>query len=220
MYVPVECGCVIVRDRDAMRDAFSLVPPYLRDDAALPWFSEFGIQQTRGFRALKLWMALRHVGLDGYRQAIARDIASAGLLQQRLRAAADFELVSAGPLSITCFRYVPDGWRGTDRDLDAFNRALLEAVQHDGRVFLTGTELAGRFALRACIVNFRTGTRDLEVLIETIRDTARKTALVNVAANAEMNRRSGTQGCESTCTRFLIFFVLLVDSSCLVCSRA
>src|SRR4029077_19852498 len=102
---------------------------------------------------------------------------------RRRRAAADFAVVSAGPLSITCFRYVPEGWRGLDRDLDAFNRALLEAVQHDGRVFLTGTELAGRFALRACIVNFRTGTRDLEILIETIRDTARQMQVTTPTAS-------------------------------------
>ena len=61
MYIPVECGCALVRDAGAMRDAFSLVPPYLRDDTALPWFSEFGIQQSRGFRALKLWFVLQQI---------------------------------------------------------------------------------------------------------------------------------------------------------------
>ena len=72
MYVPVECGCALVKDRQAMRDAFSLVPPYLRDDTALPWFSEFGIQQSRGFKALKLWIALRQIGLSGYRRLISQ----------------------------------------------------------------------------------------------------------------------------------------------------
>jgi glutamate/tyrosine decarboxylase-like PLP-dependent enzyme len=64
MYIPVECGCAIVRDQQAMRDTFSLVPPYLRDDRQLPWFSEFGPQQTRGFRALKLWLALKQIGVE------------------------------------------------------------------------------------------------------------------------------------------------------------
>ena len=72
LYIPVECGCAIVRDAQAMRDTFSLVPPYLRDDTAMPWFSEFTIQQTRGFRALKLWMVLQQVGLDGYGRLIAQ----------------------------------------------------------------------------------------------------------------------------------------------------
>ena len=170
MYVPVECGCALVRDARAMRDTFSLVPPYLRDDAALPWFSEFGIQQSRGFKALKLWMALRHAGLDGYRDAIAHDITMARALQQRLRAAADFELVSAGPLSVTCFRYSPAHLRGRDADVDRLNRHVLDAVQRDGHVYLTGTELHGRLALRACIVNFRTRESDLDALVETIRE--------------------------------------------------
>jgi glutamate/tyrosine decarboxylase-like PLP-dependent enzyme len=172
MYVPVECGCALVRDARAMRDAFSLVPPYLRDDAAWPWFSEFGIQQSRGFKALKLWMALRHAGLDGYREAIAHDIAMARALQQRLRAAEDFELVSAGPLSVTCFRYAPPDLRERDDEIDRLNRRVLDAVQRDGRVYLTGTELHGRLTLRACIVNFRTRESDLDELVETIRAMA------------------------------------------------
>ena len=104
MYVPVECGCALVRDRAAMRDTFSLVPAYLRDDAVLPWFSEFGVQQSRGFRALKLWMSLKYAGMDMYRASIARDIALTQTLRQHLRESPDFEVVSAGPLSITCFR--------------------------------------------------------------------------------------------------------------------
>ncbi len=156
MYVPVECGCALVKDRQAMRDAFSLVPPYLRDDTALPWFSEFGIQQSRGFKALKLWIVLRQIGLSGYRRLISHDIALARALQQRLRDAEDFELVSAGPLSVTCFRYRPATAPPADAEVDRLNRSILEAVQAAGQVFLTGTELHGRFVLRACIVNFRT----------------------------------------------------------------
>jgi aromatic-L-amino-acid/L-tryptophan decarboxylase len=164
LYIPVECGCAMVRDAQAMRDTFSLVPPYLRDDTALPWFSEFTIQQTRGFRALKLWMVLQQVGLDAYGRQIAGDIALARALRARLDARGDFELVSAGPLSITCFRYVP-AWA---RDVDALNRAVAERVQRDGAAFLTTTELGGRPVLRACIVNFRTTEADLDALIEAI----------------------------------------------------
>jgi len=174
MYVPVECGCAMVRDAAAMRDAFSLVPPYLRDDTALPWFSEFGIQQSRGFKALKLWMAMRHIGIEGYCQSIARDIALARVLRVRVRAAADFELVSEGPLSVTCFRYAPEGLRGQHAEIDRVNRAVLDGVQRDGKVFLTGTELHGRLALRACIVNFRTQESDLDALIDEVRGVAQR----------------------------------------------
>ena len=172
MYVPVECGCAVVRDRHAMRDAFSLVPAYLRDDRVLPWFSEFGIQQTRGFRALKLWLALKSTGLDGYREALGHDLKMADALRQRLRASDDFELVSDGPLSITCFRYAPSSCRSDD--LDGVNRSALEAVQRDGEVFLTGTELAGRFVLRACTLNFRTTEEDVDALVTAIRSAGRR----------------------------------------------
>lgn len=164
LYIPVECGCAMVRDAQAMRNAFSLVPPYLRDDAALPWFSEFTVQQTRGFRALKLWMVLQQVGLDEYGRQIGRDIALARALQARINGRADFELVAAGPLSITCFRYRPDG----AADVDALNRAVAERVQRDGAAFITTTELDGRPVLRACIVNFRTTEADLDALLDAI----------------------------------------------------
>ena len=172
MYVPVECGCALVRDARAMRDAFSLVPPYLRDDTALPWFSEFGIQQSRGFRALKLWTVLCHIGVEGYREALRHDLEMTRALRQRLRAAPDFELVSEGPLSVTCFRYHPESFAGTNADIDTLNRRLLEIVQRDGQVFLTGTELNRRPALRACIVNFRTTERDLDALLTGVRHAA------------------------------------------------
>jgi aromatic-L-amino-acid decarboxylase len=169
MYVPIECGCALVRDGAAMRDAFSLVPPYLRDDTALPWFAEFGIQQSRGFRGLKLWLVLQQIGVEGYRKCLSHDIRLAGALRRRIAAAPDFELVAAGPLSITCFRYRPARVPEDVGLLDELNRRVIAGVQDVGDVFLTGTELAGRFALRACILNFRTEETDLDTLLGAIR---------------------------------------------------
>jgi glutamate/tyrosine decarboxylase-like PLP-dependent enzyme len=173
LYVPVECGCALVRDQQAMRDAFSLVPPYLRDDTTLPWFSEFGVQQTRGFRALKLWMTLQQVGENGYRDLISRDINLARVLRERIRVRGDFELLAAGPLSVTCFRYTPpdEMWAA---DVHALNRALLDIVQREGRVFLTSTDLNGAFTLRACIINFRTSEADLDALLDTIAEAGQR----------------------------------------------
>jgi glutamate/tyrosine decarboxylase-like PLP-dependent enzyme len=170
LYMPVECGCIFVRDAQAMRDTFSLTPPYLRDDTSLPWFSEFGPQQTRGFRALKLWMVLQQVGEQGYRQMISRDIALARALQARIQAHPDLELVAAGPLSISCFRYAPSG----APDLDVLNRRLLDLVQRQGQVFLTSTQLDGMLVLRACNVNFRTTEADLDVLLDAIVQAGRQ----------------------------------------------
>lgn len=171
LYLPVECGCALVRDAQAMRDTFSLVPPYLRDDRGLPWFSEFGIQQTRGFRALKLWMTLQHVGERAYRDLIEHDLMLARALQAKIRARDEFQLVTTGDLSITTFRYAAPG---DAAEVDRVNRAALDLVQREGRAFLTGTELESRFVLRACIVNFRMTEADLDALLDTIADAARR----------------------------------------------
>ncbi len=172
MYVPVECGCVLVRDAQAMRDTFSLVPTYLRDDRVLPWFAEFGPQQTRGFRALKLWMTIQQIGIAGYRELINHDIVMAQYLQHCIRQRDDFELIAAGPLSITCFRYRPTGVQPDT--LDDLNRRLLEIVQQEGQVFLTSTTLKDQIVLRACIVNFRTTESDLDFLLDTLAEAGQR----------------------------------------------
>jgi glutamate/tyrosine decarboxylase-like PLP-dependent enzyme len=140
----------------------------------VPWFSEFGIQQTRSFRALKLWMVLQQVGLGGYRELISRDIALARALQTKIAARDDFEQVAAGPLSITCFRYTPRCLRDDPAAVVRLNRALLPLVQDAGDAFLTGTEIEGEFALRACIVNFRTTEADLDILLDVIADAGER----------------------------------------------
>jgi glutamate/tyrosine decarboxylase-like PLP-dependent enzyme len=170
--VPVECGCAIVRDKAAMRDTFSLVPPYLRDDAQLPWFSEFGIQQTRGFRALKLWMTIQAVGADGYRREITRQVELARRLAEKVRGRPGLELLATGPLSVVCFRARPaEGIAAAEAD--ALNRAVAERLQAEGRVFLTTTQVRDAVALRACIVSFRTQEADLDVLLDETERVAR-----------------------------------------------
>jgi glutamate/tyrosine decarboxylase-like PLP-dependent enzyme len=174
--VPVEAGLVLVRDADAMRSAFSLVPPYLRTDGQLegtggpPWFSEYGYQQTRGFRALKVWMALQHHGLDGYRASIDRDIAFARRLAAAIRASEDFELFEPPGLGIVCFRY------RTTSDGDAVNKTILEKLQLGGDLFLSSTVIDDRFWLRACFVNPRTREADVDGVLHVVRTAARDVA--------------------------------------------
>ena len=107
--VPAECGAVLVRDGRLLREAFSLVPAYLRTEpdrgfGGLPWYSEYGIQQTRGFRALKLRMTLQRLGRDGVRDLVARHLALATHLARLVDAAPDLERLAAVELSIFCFR--------------------------------------------------------------------------------------------------------------------
>jgi len=176
LYIPVEAGLVIVRDAVAMRDTFSLVPPYLRTDGkpdgvwGLPWFSEFGFQQTRGFRALKVWMALQYHGISGYRAAIERDMQLAERLAAAVRNDPDFELREPQSLSIVCFRYSPSNVRNDAEALDSFNKSVLEKTQLSGEAFLSSTVMDGRFWLRACIINPRTADADIDRLIETLRE--------------------------------------------------
>jgi aromatic-L-amino-acid/L-tryptophan decarboxylase len=172
LYAPVDAGLILFRDAAIARDTFSLVPPYLRTggDADEPvWFSEYGLEQTRPFRSLKVWMQLKHLGRDGYRRLIARDIAVADALRRELDRAGDFEVLGHG-LSVVCFRHL--GTAADERGLDAHNEALLHTLQASGRAFLAGTRVDGRFALRACIVNPATTTADTRAIIAEIRRCA------------------------------------------------
>src|SRR5262249_56267991 len=105
-------------------------------------YSEWGMQETRGFRALKLWMTLQHLGRDGVRDLVARHVALAGRLAQLVDAAPDLERLAEVELSIVCFRYAPPRLRGDDRALDALNNRLMEQVQPSAPTFLPHTTLA------------------------------------------------------------------------------
>ena len=178
LYVPVEAGLVLVRDGKAMRDTFSLVPPYLRIDGdehgvlGPPWFSEFGIQQTRGFKALKVWMSLKHHGVSGYRRLIEHDLALAAHLAALVTDAPDFECLAPRGLSIVCFRYAPPALHGDEPALDALNRRALSAMQLGGEAFVSSTVIGGRFWLRACIVNHRATTEDIDAMVDVVRRMA------------------------------------------------
>jgi glutamate/tyrosine decarboxylase-like PLP-dependent enzyme len=176
LYVPVEAGLVLVKDASAMRDSFSLVPPYLRTDGneqgvqGPPWFSEYGIQQTRGFRALKVWMALKYFGLDGYRALIDHDLALARYLADRVRALPSFAIREPTSLGIVCFRYAPPNY--DEETLTRVNTATAAAIQLGGEAFLSSTVIDGRFWLRACIVNPLASEQDIDRLVAAVVSTA------------------------------------------------
>ena len=181
MYVPVDAGIVLIRDATLMRDTFSLVPPYLRSDddrhgvQGPPWLSEYGSEQTRPFRALKVWMALRYFGTAGYARLIAHDIAMARRLAARVRITPILQLREPQGLSIVCFRAVPTSLRGVNTPdesaIDALNQRVLAAVQLGGKAFLSSTVLDGRTWLRACIVNPGTTPDDIDAVLDAVLDT-------------------------------------------------
>ena len=177
MFVPVEAGFVMVRDGEAMRSAYSLVPPYIRTRGSssavmgLPWFSEYGFQQSRAFRALKVWMTMKQFGLTGHREAVEQNIALARYLADRIREAPDLELVATG-LSVVCFRYLVSEVSDVSDVSDTINRRVLEQLQLSGEAFLSSTELGGRFVLRACIVNYHSTRTDIDRMLAAVRSIA------------------------------------------------
>ena len=176
MYVPFEAGCVLVRDGSAHHDSFAVAPGYLARArgglaAAGTWFSDYGVQLTRGFRALKIWMSLQEHGADRYGRLIAQNIAQARYLAALVDAAPELERMAPVPLNIVCFRYVGDGvGTGAARDLDEFNRELLIRIHESGVAVPSSVTLHGQSGIRVAITNQRSRREDFDLLVaETIR---------------------------------------------------
>lgn len=171
LYAPLEAGCALVRDSAALRRAFSYHPPYYHFDEQATNFVDFGMQNSRGFRALKVWLALRHAGASGYRRMIADDIRLSRVMAAAVERQADLELITQS-LSITTFRYVPGMLKERTGEarvadyLNTLNRDLLSAIQRGGEAFVSNAVVDGRFVLRACIVNFHTTEADVEAVPE------------------------------------------------------
>lgn len=169
LYAPLEAGCVLARSADVLRAAFAYHPPYYHFGVEATNFVDLGPQNSRGFRALKVWLALRQAGRDGYARMIADDIALSAHLFARLAHHPAFEAVTQG-LSIATFRYVPPdlrprtGTEAVEAYLDRLNRQVLADLERGGEAFVSNAVVRGRFVLRACIVNFNTSVEDVEAL--------------------------------------------------------
>ncbi|MGW3071777.1 MULTISPECIES: pyridoxal phosphate-dependent decarboxylase family protein [unclassified Kitasatospora] len=170
--VPVDCGCALVRDTEELRGTFSLVPSYLRDESAgaLGWFSEYGTEQTRPFRALKVWATIAHKGRAGLAQDIAHCTALARRLGELIKADEELELLAEVQTSIVAFRHRAPGLDEAARD--SLNRDLPVAVQRRGRVFVTGARLGAAEMLRACFLNAATTEDDLHLLLAEVKAAA------------------------------------------------
>jgi len=166
LYAPLEAGCVLVRDPEDLRAAFSYHPPYYHFGVAATNYVDLGPQNSRGFRALKVWLALQQAGREGYRRMIAEDVRLAELLHRAAGDHPELETFASG-LSISTFRFVPQELRDsvgepdTEAYLSDLNRAIQARLEREGEVFLSNAVLAGRYVLRGCIVNFRTREEDV-----------------------------------------------------------
>lgn len=175
LYNPLEAGCALVRRPQDMIDAFSFHPEYYKfdDDTDEPGLNyyEFGLQNSRGFRALKVWLLLRTVGREGYQRMIRDDIALARALFKAVDAHPELDAFTCN-LSITTFRFVPRSLRDAGEDaepyLNELNETLLTRLIRGGEAFVSNAIIDGKYALRACIVNFNSTLDNMEALPEIV----------------------------------------------------
>jgi aromatic-L-amino-acid decarboxylase len=155
LFQPFECGCVILRERRLLRDTFRILPDYLRDAHHLTEevnFCDYGIELTRGFRALKLWMSFQVFGARAFRSAIDRSFGLAEIAERRLRESGRWEILSPAQLAVVAFRHEGD---------DALNARLAAGLKTGGYAFMSTTSLRGKTALRLCTINPRTTAEDV-----------------------------------------------------------
>ena len=193
LYCPIEAACVLTKRKDALRAAFEYRPDYYLFDenrqSDVNYYQQ-GMQNTRAFRALKVWLALRRAGRAGYRESIRGDIRLAEALFALLAEHPEFETNSVN-LSVVTFRYVPHRIVRKDAEaeayLDALNRSLLAELQSGGELFLSNAVVDGRYLLRACIVNFRTRRQDIEAIPSIVAEVGRRLDETCSEANIEEN---------------------------------
>jgi aromatic-L-amino-acid decarboxylase len=175
MLAPLECTALFFRRMDRVRRAFSVVPVYLETPegqaGSVREYMDYGIQLGRRFRALKMWMTLRAFGVEGVRAAIRKDLALARRLRGELEKIPGVEIVAPTPFSVVAFRYAPAGL--PPEAADALNRRILEAVNTDGRSFISHAALGGRLVLRTAIGSARTEWRHVERFLEALRNAIR-----------------------------------------------
>ena len=176
LYVPVDAGCILFHDSAAAMAAFSTEDAdyikthgYSDEEAFAFW--DYGVELSRRFRALKVWLTLQYYGSRRIAEAISDDISLAAYLGEVISEAKDFELLAPVELSICCFRYVPTA-RMSDEELDRLNEGVMERVQKGGEAYISNATVNGRFALRACITNFRTTKSDIDQTVAAIRAAA------------------------------------------------
>jgi glutamate/tyrosine decarboxylase-like PLP-dependent enzyme len=170
---PIECSCAIVRQWDLLRETFSLVPPYLRTEpdkgfGGMPWFAEYGFQQTRRFNSLKLLWVIQQAGRTGLVAHVTRHNTLAQYMASLIDDVPNLELMAPVELSIVCFRYVPDSLREDQEQLDVLNKRIMEEVQARGKAFVNGTILRGRFVLRSCALHYALTEDDVVAIIEEV----------------------------------------------------
>ncbi|MEE9236812.1 MAG: aspartate aminotransferase family protein [Thermoplasmata archaeon] len=185
LYIPYECGCVLVRDPEKLRRSFSLTAPYLRGTLPTEYtgldYLEYGPQMSRGFRALKVWMSLKHYGVEGYRKLLSQNVRCVERLDGLVRKSHNFEALHEPTLFIYSFRYAPEELltqaehseehrSAIDAYLDRLNQHIADEIQLSGVAFIMTTSVRGRTVLRLSICSHRTTLEDVELVFHKLRE--------------------------------------------------
>ena len=186
LYAPLEAGCALVRDPEKLRNAFAYHPPYYNFGVEAINYFDLGPQNSRGFRALKVWLAIQQVGREGYVRMISDNVQLSRKLFEEVLRYDDLQTLTQS-LSIATFRYVPQDLKSGDEEVESYlnqlNREILARIESGGEAFLSNAVIEGKFALRACIVNFRTTASHIEAL-------PRLVVRLGKAADAELRSRT------------------------------
>jgi aromatic-L-amino-acid/L-tryptophan decarboxylase len=186
LFQPFEIGCVLVRNKRYLRDTFRLVPEYLKDvDSKTEEevnFFDYGVQLSRGFRALKLWMSLKVFGVESFRLAVDWGIELAELAENTIRALPNWEITSPAWIGITSFRYFHAQDLSPEEE-DEINKEIVNRMTEEGYAFVSTTILKGRVVIRMCIINPRTTEADIMGTIERMNRYAEQICAERVAVS-------------------------------------
>ncbi len=173
LFTPIDCSVLYTRRTDILRQAFSLVPEYLKTaDANVTNYMDWGVQLGRRFRSLKLWFVIRSFGVDGLAANIREHCRLANLFASWVKTDPAYELLAPVPFSVVCFRFHPAGM-SDEQELERLNSRILDTVNASGKVFLSHTKLNGRYTLRVAIGNLATTEEHVRSAWEQIRTAAK-----------------------------------------------
>jgi aromatic-L-amino-acid/L-tryptophan decarboxylase len=182
LYIPYDCGCVLVRDAEKMRRAFSLQAPYLR--GTLPseytglYYLDYGPEMSRGFRALKVWMSLKHFGAEGYQKLLSQNVECVEYLDTLARKDKDFETMHKPNLLMYCMRYAPmkikekfgPDTNELEKQLDVLNQQIVDEIQLSGTAFIMTSKVMGKVVIRLSVCSHRTTQNDIDIVFLKLKE--------------------------------------------------
>ena len=172
LFVPFEAGCILVKDKNHLKETFSVIPEYQKFNYKQDFqidFSEYSFQQSRSFKAFKVWVNFKVYGQENLKKAINGSITVMQHLSKVVDMSSDFELISQG-LSIVCFRYVGNQDIVNINYLNELNLQLVALTEKDNRIFIRETKLNDMVVIRCCCTNFRRETKHVENLVDVLRE--------------------------------------------------